>query len=570
MTPPAATQMRQSTLNVQPRSSSVGQRQGTSAGAKKPTATSSLAFYREHKTNVMDLEAAVALLEERGLIPPMEVPNGIALISGMGQLAMSTGSATVVEGLIAFAVYAKAVLEERVSVALSEEVLATVQDKVREAVKTAVAEAGLPADSSAEVIKVSEGLGSMGDRLEAGLARLETRCEQMEEITRRPGGTFAEVVAAASARTLGAPAPGGAQMPRGQMARAVERAKLRARQILVDEVALSDGEGERIKEDAVVMKANLALAMLTDEGDAPPVGVGIVAATVLRNGGVVLEFGTQEGADWVRETRDRSAAFASKMGTAAAVKARQYKVVAEFTPVRFNPEDAAALAAIEERGQLPAGAIVQARWIKPIAKRQQGQQVAHAMITLSSSEGANRAISNGLIIAGKKVSVRRCLLEPLRCAKCHRFEPVHLARDCTQTEERCGTCGEDSHPTRDCQVTDEERFRCINCKRFGHATWSRQCPTFLAQVQKMQKRQPDHCFRFFPTEDPNTWEVEESFQDSFPGATGRQQDDGWHTVGRRGAHAAAPSQQLSPRGLHQERLDDHFTLADHMPREFFQ
>lgn len=568
MTPPTASQMRQTTLNAQPRTSNFGQRQqGASAGAKKPAVTSSLAFYAEHKAKIPDLPSAITLLEERGWIPPLEEPNGGALVAGMDQLALSVGSAVAVEGLIALAIYAKAVLEARVSVAISEEIMVAVQDKVYEAVEAAIAESGALADSREEVARANEELTGSSVRVEAGLARVEKMCGQIQETATRPVGTFAEV---AAARAQGAPAPGRTPAPQGQMARVVDRAKLRARQLLVDNVALGDEEGVRITEEVVVLKANVALSMMKGEGDMPPAGGEVVAATVLRNGGVVLEFGTQAGADWVRETKDRSAAFASKMGTTAEVKGRQYKVVAEFVPVRFNPDDAAALRAIEERGQLPAGSIVYARWIKPVGKRQEGQQVAHVMLTLSSSSSANCAIANGLIIAGKKVGVRRCLLEPLRCAKCHRFEPVHLARDCTQTEEQCGTCGDGSHPTRDCQVTDEAKFRCVNCKRAGHTTWSRQCPTFLAQLQKMQQRQPDHGFRFFPTEDPQTWEVEPSFQDSFPGSAGRPQDDGWNTVGRRGTHTAAPSQQMSPRRMHQQRMDDHFVLADRMPPAFFE
>lgn len=567
MTPPPP-QLRQSTLNTQPRTSNFGQRQqATSAGAKKPAVMTSLAFYTEHKEKLPDLQSAVTLLEERGWIPPREAPNGNALVAGMNQLALVAGSAVAVEGLIAFSIYAQAVMNERVSVAISEEILVQVQDKVYEAVEAAIAESGALAESREEVAKANEEMAGRGDRLEAGLARVQEMCGEMKEAAMGPRGTFAEV---AAARMPGVPAPGVVSAPQGQMARAVDRAKLRARQVLVDNVSLGDEEGARITEDVVVLKANVALSMMKGEGDEPPAGTEIVAATVLRNGGVVLEFGAQEGADWIRETKARSAAFASKMGTAAEVKGRQYKVVAEFVPVRFNPDDAGVLRVIEERGQLPVGSITYARWIKPVGKRQEGQQVAHVMLTLSSSESANRAIANGLIIAGKKAGIRRCLLEPLRCAKCHRFEPVHLARDCTQTEEHCGTCGEDSHPTRDCQVTDEAKFRCVNCKRSGHTTWSRQCPTFLAQVQKMQRRQPDHGFRFFPTEDPQTWEVETSLQDSFPGSTGRTQDDGWNTVGRRGAHTAAPSQQLSPRRMHQQRMDDHFLLADRMPPSFFE
>jgi hypothetical protein len=126
-------------------------------------------------------------------------------------------------------------------------------------------------------------------------------------------------------------------------------------------------------------------------------------------------------------------------------------------------------------------------------------------VTFNPKEGANQAIKFGLTIEGKKVYGRKLIPEPTRCLKCHSFENTHMAAECPQEQETCGTCGE-HHRTAACQVTDQNEFFCRNCKVKGHAAWSRQCPTFTKKWDGHKNRNEDAKYRFFLTEDPLTWE----------------------------------------------------------------
>ncbi|OSD01077.1 hypothetical protein PYCCODRAFT_1445985 [Trametes coccinea BRFM310] len=247
--------------------------------------------------------------------------------------------------------------------------------------------------------------------------------------------------------------------------------------------------------------------MAREEHDVPE-GVRVTAATVLRNGGVVLEFASAAAAQWVRSKAPGAETFARKLGTGSEVKPRLFKVVVEFVPVRFEPESSHDVSKMERDNELEAGSIEQARWLKPVHRRHKTQQVAHLMLAFTEPEQANKAIRDGLTVLGKRVPARKCLAEPLRCAKCHRFEPAHMARDCKQEGERCATCGLGTHLTKECDG-DGGRVWCINCNSDSHATWDRDCPVYRAQLRKVQARQLDSGMRFFPTEEPATWEANE-------------------------------------------------------------
>ena len=54
-----------------------------------------------------------------------------------------------------------------------------------------------------------------------------------------------------------------------------------------------------------------------------------------------------------------------------------------------------------------------------------------------------------------------------------------------------------------------ERHRCANCVGGEHPSWDRACPTFLARTRELAVRRADSGFRFYVTNNPETWITEE-------------------------------------------------------------
>ncbi|KAH9852663.1 hypothetical protein C2E23DRAFT_868502 [Lenzites betulinus] len=199
--------------------------------------------------------------------------------------------------------------------------------------------------------------------------------------------------------------------------------------------------------------------------------------------------------------------FARKMGMAAQVVERTYRLVAERVPVSFDPRDAAALRAVEAAHTLKTGALGRAEWIKPMERRFPGQRTAHLMLTVTGIEQANIALK-GLFIAGRRILVRRDIDEPKRCARCQAYGG-HFARDCKAPHDVCANCAA-GHPTSQCQVAaDPYKYRCANCEEDGHAAWDRACPALRTRVSAQVNRKADSGFRFFVTNAPDTWVSDE-------------------------------------------------------------
>ncbi|GBE85933.1 hypothetical protein SCP_0804570 [Sparassis crispa] len=196
---------------------------------------------------------------------------------------------------------------------------------------------------------------------------------------------------------------------------------------------------------------------------------------------------------------------------ASRVKVHMYSVLIEFVPVACNPDNSGYLRVIEGSNNLNPNVIEEAHWIKPPECRAKGQKVAHLIVRFNNLKAANRAICNGLVIASKQVSARKLIREPRRCLKCQQIGVPHLASNCKQIHDTCGNCASISHRTSACEA-DPTDFRCSNCIRAGrvnadHAAWDRDCPVFLEHCRCMEERQPEVKYRFFPTEDPSTWEL---------------------------------------------------------------
>ena len=79
-----------------------------------------------------------------------------------------------------------------------------------------------------------------------------------------------------------------------------------------------------------------------------------------------------------------------------------------------------------------------------------------------------------------------------------------MAAGCKEAEI-CGTCGKE-HRTAHCEETDPVNFRCANCDMAGHASWDRTCPKFLASCDRLKKGNPESTYKYFPDNNPWTWE----------------------------------------------------------------
>ncbi|KAG1759513.1 hypothetical protein EDD22DRAFT_759317, partial [Suillus occidentalis] len=223
----------------------------------------------------------------------------------------------------------------------------------------------------------------------------------------------------------------------------------------------------------------------------------------LTHGGILYELNNQESVAWLNIPGNRSS-FLEHFRVEVIIKDRSYQLIVENVPISFNLTSPMAIAEIETKGGLQQKSVIKARYIKPVARRTSNQRTTHIALSLNSKTSANQIICHGITIEGKKVYGRKLLLEPTQCLKCHTFDGSHLASECQQEHDTCGTCGE-QHCTAECKVDEPATFHCVNCKVHGHAAWSCECPTFMAKWEAHKKRNDEAQYIYFPTEDPMTW-----------------------------------------------------------------
>lgn len=244
------------------------------------------------------------------------------------------------------------------------------------------------------------------------------------------------------------------------------RGDARSHQVLVDKAPGATSNGlENLTEKELVEKARIATDQLAQTDEHLNTPIQFIGARKLRNGGVIYEMGTAEAAHWLQSSTNMTN-FLQVFSTTFVIKQRTHPLVVEYIPLTFKPDDQNHLGEIERENRLETKGILNARWIKPTYQRTQGQRVAHAILGLTNPEEANGIIRNGLVIAGKRVWARKLRQEPRRCLKCQQLGTTHLAAECKQTHNMCGTCSED-HRTADCTVTDPINYSCANCKEKG-------------------------------------------------------------------------------------------------------
>lgn len=160
---------------------------------------------------------------------------------------------------------------------------------------------------------------------------------------------------------------------------------------------------------------------------------------------------------------------------------------------------------------LPPGSIIGTQWIRPPNRRRLGQGVALLFLHFRDVSSANLALRTGLIISGKSVQTRKESKEPRRCLRCQDTGGKHLASSCPSHAETCGKCAAE-HNTNDCSIEDPWQYKCINCINAGyrdtnHAAFDRMCPVFRTDCERYNKLFPVNRYRYFPSNDPQTWEL---------------------------------------------------------------
>jgi hypothetical protein len=302
-----------------------------------------------------------------------------------------------------------------------------------------------------------------------------------------------------------------------------------------------------------VEKATLALDLMGITASDAPEEVKFLCAQVLRSGAVLYQIPSPAAAEWLRK-EDLMAAFLEKLGGTSVYRNRLVNTVVEYVPTSFDPQSLGALEGVEKANGLLVGAIVSARFIKPPQLRSAGQCTAHLIMGFQSRESANSAIQSGIFIEGKKVYARKLLQEPKHCLKCQTMDTNHLAAECKSTHDVCARCG-GQHKTVMCDVQNQADFQCSNCKGEGHGAADRQCPYFIDKLAHIQKLNPEHKYKFFPTSDPKTWEMKDNME-----MYTNEQDatwGGWTDVRRgregRGAGRLAGGRQGEGGGIYQSR-----------------
>ncbi|KAF5371838.1 hypothetical protein D9615_009532 [Tricholomella constricta] len=443
-------------------------------------------------TKISCREDARKWLEDNGhTMRPDELEAG-DLKHAILSLSKTTGVPhEVTEGLRAIAFCIEDVEQTRV-----EEAIAAVVAKMWEELKE---EVGVVAEASVKSVK------EIGEDIRRRNEERDTREAEARPATNNAPRLYADM-ARPDARTTAAEAEHREVMGRGE---------IRDKQVLID----GRGEGSNdaiagLTEKLLIEKAKMTLDLMGIGGLDAPRGIAFVAVRKLRNGGALYEMNSTEAATWLRG-EDVKKLFVEKFGAEVELKDRSYPLLVEFVPTSLGDNAAEAVREIERVNGLGEGEVTQAKWVRaPHTRTNPNQKSAHLIVSCRTKETANKAIDKGLVIEGKRVAAKKLDQEPRRCLKCQFYGKGHIAQECKQIHETCGTCA-GQHRSKDCKETDMRKLCCVNCRarrwRDNHSSADRLCPVFLEAKERLKSRMPELKYKFYPTNDVRTWaRVEDS------------------------------------------------------------
>ena len=94
---------------------------------------------------------------------------------------------------------------------------------------------------------------------------------------------------------------------------------------------------------------------------------------------------------------------------------------------------------------------------------------------------ANTSVTDGVLIEGKH-GWGRHMKRACRCLKFQHLNVQDMAADCNKVN-MCGTCV-GHHRTIECDKTNLEDYRCVNCNTTAHTSWDRVCLKFMGTSEK--------------------------------------------------------------------------------------
>ena len=273
--------------------------------------------------------------------------------------------------------------------------------------------------------------------------------------------------------------------------RAVGRAAIRARQILLDPIPGNTLFPPEALHNDIVKKLKTALSSIrapsTPEGD-------IRAVQVHRNGGIIIELDNEHIAEWLRTPTGQSE-LVKQLDSSVSFRNRTYPIVVEYLPIQTQIEQEGFLRQVEHENTLPPESLASIRWIKAPTRRSKEQRKAFALLHTTDADVANNILRDGLCINNQRITIRKDKKEPLRCAKCQHYG--HIARNCKATHDTCGTCG-GQHRTANC--TAYRTVYCVVCRSHNHASWGRTCPEFKKRCTTLNDNFPENNMPYFPSD----------------------------------------------------------------------
>ena len=346
--------------------------------------------------------------------------------------------------------------------------------------------------------------------------KLQQTQEKLEETARQTTAntrTYSQVTAAEQSTPPPNPIPFTPNVSYSQM-QIRNREEIKRRQVLIDFERTASMNLDAMDEYTLSRKAADSVNTIWAATTKPkPPRPKLKAATLMRNGGLLLELDSPKAVDWLKR-EDVRESFLSNMGSGANIKDRTYQVIVQFVPVNFKPDDDQHVREYEASNGLESESVLKAEWIKPVSERRQNQRVATMRVYHRDAISANKILSEGAYVLGKRTSPKKPKKEPIRCLKCQRFG--HERRDCRSETPRCGKCA-GMHETDSC-TAQRDNFKCANCPG-SHPSYDRDCPAFEEKCIQTDARRPENNLAFYPTDDSWTWAtIEHNAQASPPAA----------------------------------------------------
>lgn len=283
-----------------------------------------------------------------------------------------------------------------------------------------------------------------------------------------------------------------------------------------------------------------------------PKRTAVRVVRIFGNSRILIEMNSPEAADWMRANAERI--LGEIFGCKTSILTRSFTVIARFVPVNFDISPAN-LRSMEDDLALPANSLVNATWIKDPSKRANDQKYANLKIFCSTPETANTLITGPAFILSSRLCIQKEIKTPGVCNKCQRYG--HLARDCKETNDTCGFCGQ-GHRSSLCNKADT--YKCTPCGSTDHPTNHYQCPIYSRLAQAIVDRDPETTSAYFLTDEPWTWGNHSNQADKAPPPPGTFPFRKGTTLGSKRTNN--PTQRSQPQRQHQQRTlsEEGFTI----------